>query len=210
MTDPISIPGKVIVFDYGEVISNEPTVAERSEIVALAGMQERASQFWNSYWLHRFALDHGTVTPKEYWRRIEHDLEATWHPAQHHELWLRDFRSWLAIDPNTLDVLLDLQRGNTRMALLSNAGRDFASYYRHGMLGDFFEVVLISGEIGSSKPSRAIYEHLLRELSAPAKDVVFIDNRTDNVAGAEAVGIAGHVYTTTADLRLFLSRLTQP
>jgi putative hydrolase of the HAD superfamily len=207
MTEPISIPSKVIVFDYGEVISHEPTHVERSEIVALAGVHDRTEQFWDSYWLHRFALDLGTITPTEYWRKIEHDLDAEWHPTQHHELWLRDFRSWLTVDPDVLSILLDLQRGNTRMAMLSNAGRDFASYYRHGSLGDFFEVVLVSGEVGISKPDRAMYEQLLRELDTAPEEVVFIDNRTDNVAGAESVGLAGHVYVGAADLRRFLSRL---
>jgi len=34
----------------------------------------------------------------------------------------------------TLDLLIDLQLGGTRLALLSNAAPDFTSYYRHGML----------------------------------------------------------------------------
>lgn len=141
MTDPISIPGKVIVFDYGEVISQEPSRDDRAAIVALAGAGADPERFWDTYWLHRFALDQGALTPSEYWRRIERDLDADWQPARHHQLWLHDFRSWLTIDPGTLDVLIGLRRGNTRMAMLSNAGRDFASYYRHGMLGDFFDVV---------------------------------------------------------------------
>ena len=40
------------------------------------------------------------------------------------------------------------------MALLSNAGRDFGSYFRHGTLGDLFEKVFVSGELGTIKPSR--------------------------------------------------------
>lgn len=89
--------------------------------------------------------------------------------------------------------------------MLSNAGRDFASYHRYGMLGDFFEVILVSGEIGHLKPSREIYERLPLDLEAQPKDVGFVDNRADNVAGAEALGITSHVYSGAADLR-FLNR----
>ncbi|MBW9093073.1 HAD-IA family hydrolase [Microbacterium jejuense] len=205
----ISIPGKIIAFDYGEVISIEPSTADRAEILRVAGAQDEPERFWNIYWLHRFALDQGTIGPKEYWRRIEHDLGAQWDTAQHHELWLRDFRSWLAIEEGTLAVLIDLQRGGTRMALLSNAGLDFTSYYRHGMLGDFFEEVVVSGELGLLKPEPAIYHELIERVGVPPADIVFIDNRAENIAGAAALGIAGHVYEGPGELRAFLTGLAE-
>lgn len=205
----ISIPGKIIAFDYGEVISIEPSLADRAEILRVAGAQHDAERFWDVYWLHRFALDQGTIGPKEYWRRIEQDMGAQWDTAQHHELWLRDFRSWLVIEEGTLNVLIDLQRGGTRMALLSNAGLDFSSYYRHGLLGDFFDEVVTSGEIGIMKPEPGIYRELIDRLGVPATDVVFIDNREENIAGAAALGISGHVYVGPDELRLYLTDLAQ-
>lgn len=207
MTEPISIPGKVIAFDYGEVVSQEPSSEDRAAIVALAGAGSDPARFWNTYWLHRVALDQGAITPSEYWCRIEQDLDANWEPSRHHQLGLHDFRSWLTIDPGTLDVLIDLRRGNTRMAMLSNAGCDFASYYRHGMLGDFFDVVLVSGEIGHLKLGRTIYERLLTLLATAPKDVVFIDNRAENVAVAERLGITSHQYSGHVGLRQFLGKL---
>ena len=46
------------------------------------------------------------------------------------------------------------------------------------------------------------------ELGISAADMVFIDNREDNVRGAEALGITAHVFTGAADLRRFLMSLT--
>ncbi|WP_295125486.1 hypothetical protein [uncultured Leifsonia sp.] len=62
----ISIPGKVIVFDYGEVISVTPSEADRTALVGIAGGD--AEQFWPAYWRHRNALDQGTLTIQQYWR----------------------------------------------------------------------------------------------------------------------------------------------
>ena len=133
----ISIPGTVVVFDYGEVISITPTEADRAALVGIAGGD--AEQFWPAYWRHRNALDQGTLSIQQYWRGIERELGESWEDATIHRLWLADFRSWLTIDHDTLQVLLDLKAGGTRLALLSNAGRDFGSYFRHGTLGDLFE-----------------------------------------------------------------------
>lgn len=202
---PISLPGRVVVFDYGEVISLTPTDEDRAALTELAGGD--ADVFWPAYWRHRAALDEGTLSIQQYWRSIERELGEQWGDATIHRLWLADFRSWLTVDRDTLDVLVDLKEGGTRLALLSNAGRDFGSYYRNGSLGDLFEKVFVSGELGTSKPGPDIFRHVLEELGITAADAVFIDNKEKNVRGAEAVGITGHVYTTADDLRAYLQSL---
>jgi putative hydrolase of the HAD superfamily len=201
----INIPGKVIVFDYGEVISSTPTEADREAIVALAGSDP--DRFWPAYWRHRDELDQGTLGIVAYWRGIADELGERWSDATIHRLWLADFRSWLTVDHGTLDVLVDLQEGGTRMALLSNAGRDFGSYFRHGALGDLFDAVFVSGELGAIKPNPEIFEVTLRELGITASEMVFIDNKEENVRGAEALGITGHTFTGAATLRAFLASL---
>lgn len=201
----ISIPGKVIVFDYGEVISVTPTEEDRAALTELAGGD--AEVFWPAYWRHRDALDQGTLSIQAYWRGIERELGESWGDATIHRLWLADFRSWLSIDHDTLEVLLDLKAGGTRLALLSNAGRDFGSYFRHGTLGDLFEQVFVSGELGTIKPSAEIFQHVMAELGVTPEEMVFIDNKEANVRGAEALGIAGHVFTTANDLRAYLEAL---
>lgn len=201
----ISIPGTVVVFDYGEVISVTPSETDRTALVELAGGDHDV--FWPAYWRHRLDLDQGTLGIQQYWRGIERELGEQWDDARIHRLWLADFRSWLTIDPGTLDVLLALKEGGTRLALLSNAGRDFGSYFRHGTLGDLFEEVFVSGELGTVKPDAAIFRHVLDTLGVAPERMVFIDNKEENVRGAEAVGIAGHVFTTAVDLRAYLEGL---
>jgi putative hydrolase of the HAD superfamily len=163
--------------------------------------------FWPAYWRHRDALDQGSLSIQAYWRGIERELGESWGDATIHRLWLADFRSWLSIDHDTLEVLLDLKAGGTRLALLSNAGRDFGSYFRHGTLGDLFEQVFVSGELGTIKPSAEIFEHVMAELGVTPAETVFIDNKEANVRGAEALGISGHVFTTAQDLRAYLEGL---
>ena len=198
----ISIPDTVVAFDYGEVISITPSDADRAELTNVAGVD--GPEFWASYWHHRDALDQGTSTVKDYWISIGNDLGRSWTTAQLHRLWLIDFRGWLAIDPDVLDLLIELQEGGTRMALLSNAGPDFASYYRHGMIGDFFEQVVTSGELGALKPGRAIYEALITGLAVTPDKIIFVDNKEENVTGAEDLGIVAHHFTTALGLREYL------
>ena len=203
---PISLPGRTVIFDFGEVISLSPSDADRAAIARLAEVDDAgAEKFWQAYSRHRDGLDQGTAGAIAYWQAISDDLGVAWDEARMHELWAADFRSWLSINPAVIEVLSDLRAGGTRLALLSNAGPDYASYIRHGPLGDFFAACYISGELGLIKPEPEIFRHVLADLSITPAEAIFIDNRDSNVAGAQALGITGHVFTTADALRSFLT-----
>jgi putative hydrolase of the HAD superfamily len=60
----ISIPGRVVLFDYGEVISAAPSAADRAELLWIAGADPE--RFWRSYDAHRDELDRGTLSVPQY------------------------------------------------------------------------------------------------------------------------------------------------
>jgi len=199
---PISLAPRVVVFDYGEVISREPTDADRERLVARAGVA--AEPFWAAYWAHREPLDQGTASIAEYWAAVARDVGAEWDAVDVHELWAIDHRGWLSVDPGTLRVLHALADGGTRLALLSNAGADFSGWLRSGSFAPLFERVFVSGELGLVKPHAAIYEHVIDELGITPAELLFVDNKSENVEGARAVGGDGHVFTDAVALEAWL------
>ena len=205
---PISLPGRTVIFDYGGVISLPQSAADLDVIARLAGIGLDREPFWRAYYAHRDDLDQGSAGVAAYWRAIAGDVGASWDDARAHELWAADFRSWLSINPGTIEVLADLRAGRTRLALLSNAGQDFGSYLRCGLLADFFTACYVSGELGLIKPQPEIYRHALDSLGISAAEAVFIDDRAANVRGAQALGITGHLFTGVTALRAFLESLS--
>jgi putative hydrolase of the HAD superfamily len=203
---PLALSPRTVIFDYGEVISYSPSAADRTTIEELAGVDRE--KFWASYWAHRPDLDLAVEGVREYWAAIKADTGADWDDGRVCQLWLADFRSWLSVNPEVIDVLADLRAGGTRLALLSNAGPDYGSFFRHGILGEYLDAVYVSGELKLLKPSAEIYQHALADLGISAPEAVFIDNRADNVRGARELGITGHVFTDAATLRAFLESLT--
>ncbi len=202
---PISLPGWTVIVDYGEVISLGQSAADRDAISALAGVD--AAKFWPAYWAHRAGLDLGRAGVVAYWRAIASEIGASWDDARVHELWAADLRSWMRINPETIEVLSDLRAGGTRLALLSNAGPDYGSYFRHGPLGDFFAACYVSGELNLLKPQPEIFRYVLADLGIGAAEAVFVDNKDANVRGAQALGITGHVFSGADSLRAFLVSL---
>jgi putative hydrolase of the HAD superfamily len=202
---PIPLPGRTVIFDYGGVISLAPSPADRDVITRLAGVGSDSEPFWRAYFAHRDDLDQGSAGVAAYWQAIADDVGTSWDDARVNELWTADFRSWLSINPGTIEVLADLKAGGTRLALLSNAGPDFGSYFRRGRLGDFFTACYVSGELGLIKPQPEIYQHVLDDLGIDAAEAVFIDDREVNVRGAEVLGITSHLFTDVTALRAFLA-----
>lgn len=201
----LSIPGRTVVFDYGEVISRSPSAADRAALLAVSGCE--AQPFWDSYWRHRDGLDQGTTSVVEYWSRVAHDVGATWSASRVHELWVADFRSWWSLEPGTLDLIERLHEGGTRLAILSNAGFDFASGFRFSPLGQFFERVFVSAEMDAIKPDPAIYHEVAHELGIELTDMVFIDNKSINTDAAAALGVTVHHFTGVDGLAAFLQEL---
>ncbi|MET4160197.1 HAD family phosphatase [Agromyces sp. PvR057] len=206
--EPISLAPRVVVFDYGEVISRAPSADDRAALVARAGVGADAEPaFWTAYWSHRGALDQGTVSIAEYWAGVAAELGADLDAVDVHELWALDHRSWLSVDAGTLRVLHALRDGGTRLALLSNAGADFSGWLRSGSFAPLFERVFVSGELGLVKPGAEIYEHVISELGIDPSRFVFVDNKAENVAGSLAVGGDAHVFTDAASLESWLRGL---
>lgn len=201
---PLSLD-QTVIFDYGDVISRPQSAADRAAIEALAGVDP--GPFWRAYQRHRADLDLGVNGARAYWAAVARDVSADWDEARVHELWVADLRSWISVHPGTVEVLADLGAGGTRLALLSNAGPDYGSYFRYGPLGDFFDGVYVSGELKLLKPDAAIYQYVLDDLGISGADAVFIDNKAENVRGARALGITGHVFTDPGTLRAFLESL---
>jgi putative hydrolase of the HAD superfamily len=201
----IRIPDRVVVFDYGEVISVSQSAADRAALVEISGLDTRL--FWELYDRYREDLDQGVTLPREYWNLVARDAGVEWSPAQLQQLWAADIRSWISVEPGTVQLLAELHAGGTRVALLSNAGFDFSDPFRHSPMAAYFEAMFVSAELGLIKPDPEIYRVTARELGISLEQMVFIDNKKINVDAAVALGVTGHVFTTVAELRAFLESL---
>ena len=201
----LNIPGRVVVFDYGEVLSMSPSEHDKNALLGVA--EAEADAFWPAYWRHRDVLDHGMITIPEYWARVGADLGLEFGPARVQQLWAADIRSWISVEPGSIEILHELYTGGTRLALLSNAGFDFGDPFRRAPFARYFEQVFVSAELGLLKPDPAIYRHVARELGIEPAEMVFVDNKKVNVEGAESIGVTGHHFTGVPELRAFLTAL---
>jgi putative hydrolase of the HAD superfamily len=189
----LRIRPKAIVFDYGNVLCQPQHSAEIEAMAAILHLPR--DRFEEIYWRYRLAYDEGKLDPAEYWRNFG---QVT--AAQIDQLNRLDSRSWTYPDPVMPDWAWQLRETRFRIALLSN----MPFTVRDAVLAcDWlpeFDQRTFSCELRISKPSPEIYKHCLRGLDVAAEDALFLDDRPDNVRGADAVGIHGILFTSASDL----------
>ena len=66
----------------------------------------------------------------------------------------------------------------------------------HPRLGDVFRSVVVSGEVGMVKPDPAIFRYFCRQSGLAAADCLFIDDKPENCAAAESIGMQAEIFTS--------------
>jgi glucose-1-phosphatase len=64
----------------------------------------------------------------------------------------------------------------------------------------FGDHLFTSSDYSARKPDPIVFERVLQRYGTPARDAFFADDLPENVAGAESVGITGHLFTTGSAL----------
>ncbi|MFI5076787.1 MAG: HAD family hydrolase [Vicinamibacteria bacterium] len=72
---------------------------------------------------------------------------------------------------------------------------------------DWFDGIVISGELGVAKPDARIFAHLLATYGLRADATVFVDDLPANIAAAAAAGMRPILFTDPAALRASLREL---
>jgi HAD superfamily hydrolase (TIGR01509 family) len=90
---------------------------------------------------------------------------------------------------DVLETLHGLRDARVRTALVSNCGlpvRDVVDRFR---LHEVMDAVVLSCDVGATKPSGAIYTHALNVLGAAPADAVFVDDQASYCLAAAALGL---------------------
>jgi len=188
-------PIKAVLFDYGMVLSGPPLPAAWERMKSITGLDEPS--FHAGYWAYRHAYDRGTHTGREYWRLAAAHSGVAVDDAQIDALIAADNDLWTVPNPPMIAWAQRLQSAGIRTGILSNLGDEMHA----GVLGRFdwfggFHHCTFSYLLKIAKPEVEIYRHAANGLGTPPESVLFLDDREENIAGAQQAGMQAIRYTT--------------
>lgn len=193
-----------VMFDYGGVLSQPPADEDLALLARAAGASVPA--LMDGYWRWRHAYDLAELDMAEYWRRVGQGVGRSYTQAEIAELSRLDSSMWLRLQAGTVSLVRDLAAAGLPLALLSNAPSDVAQAVSGLPVAACFGHLIFSCELKTGKPDPACYRAALATLRAEAEDVIFIDDLSENVAGAATLGIRSLQFTTPAAARESVTR----
>jgi 2-haloacid dehalogenase len=108
--------------------------------------------------------------------------------------------------PGMARIVADLAARDVPLYAITNYSHEFWPSFarREAALLAPFRDILVSGEVKLIKPDPAIYALALDRFGLAPGEGLFIDDRAENVAAAEANGFRGHVFQDAETLRMML------
>lgn len=194
-----NFPFEVILFDVGGVLlTNGWDHGERADVCArfnldLEAFEARQPEPYDAW-------ERGAITAREY-------LDATifYQPRNftHDQFFAAICEQSVPLADGALGILGELAASHKCMlGFLNNEARE-TNDYRFARFGlrAYIQVAFSSCYVGLRKPGAPIFRRALDILGVPPQRVLFIDDRQENVAGAESVGIKGIRFTGATALR---------
>ena len=101
----------------------------------------------------------------------------------------RDFWKGDRVDRELVQFIHDL-KPRYKIGLLSNAWPSLRNDLENiWLIADAFDEIIISAEVGMVKPDPRIYKHILERMRINPEETIFVDDLTENIAAAQAIGM---------------------
>lgn len=182
---------EVILFDLGNVLvefSQEPICKGLARFATKTPYQDPRE-------VYRFifhpegglenAFDEGRIAPETFFREISDEMGLRLSYEEFCPIWNRIFRA----RPGAEELVRFLS-GRVRQHILSNTNAIHFPY----LLEQFpwltlVDSMFLSHEMGCRKPKPALYHRVLERLQHPADEVLFLDDRQENLVPARELGM---------------------
>jgi putative hydrolase of the HAD superfamily len=203
---PNDVSVKAVLFDYGKVLSGPEKAESWNGMRDLLELSEE--KFREVYWTYRDDYDRGALSGTGYWSNIARDVAFPLDDNSLVELKKLDVEMWTDLNLPMVEWAHRLKSAGIRTGILSNIG----DAMEEGVRAKFpwlegFTHATWSHLVKMRKPEPEIYAAAAKGLGVEPGEVLFIDDREDNIAGARAVGMRGVVYVLHGDFEREMERM---
>jgi len=182
-----------VLFDYGGVICYPQPERDVAALAAAAGGS--VAEFCAAYWARRLEYDLADLDADGFWTPIASKPGRAQDASLTAEMVRLDIASWSHLQPGTVRLIQDVAATGHRLALLSNAPHEVAAGVAALPVASHFERLLFSCDLRLAKPDLRCFRAALGKLDAAPGEVIFIDDRQENVDAAAGMGIRAIHFT---------------
>jgi putative hydrolase of the HAD superfamily len=201
----------VFIFDFGGVVikwkNNDPIFDYIADRYGVPSPEMR-----RAFELALPRLETGEVSMRDFLEEVLGEFGKHLRKGDSPDgLWTRPFERLVKFRKGTLELVRSLRTRGYPVYLFSNTSVPHAELVRRRGWDRPFDGFLSSCELRSMKPSATAFARALAKIGAKPSQVVFIDDKEENVRGAKDFGIRwAFRFTSLARLRKDIAPLTAP
>lgn len=181
---------RAVFFDFGGVIQRTEYQAPRQHLAERFGMD------YDDIDRIVFASDSaqrasvGEIEEEAHWQNVLKRVKGSEADVS---VIKNEFFGGDVIDLDLVNFIRSL-RGKFHTGLISNAWSGLRSVLEKEKLIDVFDTVIISAEVGMTKPEPGIFRLALEQAKVKAEEAVFVDDVQVNIDGCQEVGMRGVLF----------------
>jgi epoxide hydrolase-like predicted phosphatase len=194
---------QAVIFDWGGVLIEDPA-AELMRYCAEA-LNVPVQQYIKAH--RKFDDDFvtGKISEEQFFSKVCSELKKDMPKVE--SLWSMAFEKAYRPREDMFALADELQENGYKTAVLSNTEQPSVRYFHQKGYDQIFDTAVFSCLEGMKKPDKRIYDLTIGRLGLSAGECIFIDDRSEFVAGAIEAGLRGIVFENTKQLIKELNRL---
>jgi putative hydrolase of the HAD superfamily len=193
---------KAVIFDWGGVLIENPTEGILRHCRTVLGIGSGCMLAAYRKLIPYF--QEGKISEEEFWKGVRRRTGAKGEmPAS---LWLEAFEYSYVEKKDVFALAHALHDRGCRTGILSNTEKPARPVMERNSYR-IFDPIVLSWEVGSSKPQGRIFEVLIETLSMDPSEILLIDDVAANITAARALGLQGLLFTDAETLKADLTAL---
>ncbi|NIA29193.1 MAG: HAD-IA family hydrolase [Actinobacteria bacterium] len=194
----------MIFFDLGGVLVKVDVKKFYRNVALYTGQSvEHVVQTAKDFFPDAEKFERGLITSNEFYDLVfrEHYFKINY------DQFRRAYVDIFNLKKDVFEIAQTLKR-NYRISIISNTDVLHYNYIEQNFaVLQIFDHPTTSFETHSLKPEKKIYNHALKKFNLPPGACIFIDDKEENVAGAQSLGMAGIHFLGAEDLKQKLSTM---
>jgi epoxide hydrolase-like predicted phosphatase len=192
---------KAVIFDWGGVLVDDPAPGYVEYCAKY--LKIPAKELKKTFQKYHSDLQKGLISEEFFWSEVCSKLGI---PEPSPLLWKEAFGAVYSEKKEIFATVSSLKESGYKLAVLSNTEMSMVDFFNEQNY-QFFDVAVFSCLEGTAKPDKRIYELTLEKLGVQAEEAVFIDDKQENISGAEKVGIKTILFKNVQQFKEDLSCL---
>jgi epoxide hydrolase-like predicted phosphatase len=195
---------QAIIFDFGGVLLRTTDFSPRERLANRLGMSRHELEEFIFGGESGHQAQRGEISVQQHWANLAAQIHCLEWELQS---LVDEFFANDELDISLLDYVRMLHK-SYKTGLLSNAFGDLRQIISERWhFEDAFDEMIISAEVGFTKPDARIFQLAVEQLGVEARNVIFIDDWQPNLEGAKQVGLQGIRFQNDQQVRLDIEQL---